>query len=273
MAFGLIPGQIPGRIVLFTRSGVPRFSAELQPVIEQIVMNVAMFGAMFAGMWVWLRFWIGRPFGTLGWDRPVPWSRPLRGAGAAFVMVSITCGLSAAWGVMSSPGLLSKFGSAAYALRLSSLLAFFVQGPAEETLFRGWLMPVIGARHRPWVAVIGSSILFSSAHALNRGITWFGFVNLFLFGLCAALFALRDGSLWFAGAWHGAWNWTMGDLFGFTLDGSPRIGLFASLDAHGPAIFSGGSFGPDGGLVCSAVLLTAIAYLSRSAVDRPLPLP
>jgi membrane protease YdiL (CAAX protease family) len=269
MAFGLIPGQIPGRIVLFTRAGVPRFSTELQPLVEQIVMNVAMFGAMFAAMWAWLRFWTERPFATLGWDKPVRWSLFLRGVGAAFVMVTVVCGVSAAWGVTSSPGLLSKIGPAAYALRLASLLAFFVQGPAEETLFRGWLMPVIGVRYRPWIGVIGSSMLFSLAHGLNRGMTMFGFVNLFLFGLCAAVFALRDGSLWRAGAWHGAWNWTMGDLFGFTLDGSPRIGLFTSMDARGPAIISGGAFGPDGGLVCSAVLLTAIVFLScRPASGR-----
>jgi len=40
-----------------------------------------------------------------------------------------------------------------------------VQGPAEEVLFRGWLLPVIGARYLPWIGVLVSSLIFSLAHA------------------------------------------------------------------------------------------------------------
>jgi len=268
VVFGLIPGQIPGRMILFTPGGVPRFSPNLQPVVEPIVLNVTMFFAMFVGLWLWLRFWAKRPFWTLGWERAAAWPHVVRGACISVVMVSIVSVLSVAAGASFAPGLVQRFGIAAFGIRSASLLAYLVQGPAEETLFRGWLMPVIGVRHSPWAGVLVSSTIFSLAHALNRGIPVLGFVNLFLFGLLAALYALSEGGLWGVGVWHGVWNWTMGDLFGFTLDGSPHVGLFASTQSHAPDIISGGAFGPDGGLACTVVLLTAIAVLSFGQASR-----
>jgi uncharacterized protein len=267
--FAVIPGQIPGRMVLFAPSGTPRFSADLQPIVEPIVLNFSMFSMMFAGLWLWLRFVSKRPFWTLGWERASAWPRVLRGACISVVMVAIVCTASAATGASVASGLVQRLGLAAVAVRLLSLLSFFVQGPAEETLFRGWLMSVTGARYGPWVGVILSSVVFSLAHALNRGIPILGFVNLFLFGLLAALYALREGGLWGVGAWHGVWNWTMGDLLGFTLDGSPRVGLWRSIHVSGSDIISGGAFGPDGGLACTGVLIAAIAVISlRSAARR-----
>ena len=52
------------------------------------------------------------------------------------------------------PGLLTTMGVAAIGIRFLSLLSYFVQGPAEELLFRGWLLSVIGARYRPWIGVL-----------------------------------------------------------------------------------------------------------------------
>ena len=269
VVFGLLPGQIPGRMVLFTVGGVPRFSSDLQLIIQPIVLNVTMFLAMFVGIWLWVRFAGKRPFWTLGWElSSAALPHIVRGMCVSVVMVGLVSGLSVASGASFSPGLVQKFGFAAIGLRLLSLLSFLVQGPAEETLFRGWLLPVLGARYRPWVGVVLSSTIFSLAHALNRGIPLLGFVNLFLFGFCAAIYALREGGLWGAGAWHGVWNWTMGDLLGFTLDGSPHVGLLRSIQSHGPDIVSGGAFGPDGGLACTAVLLAGIVIIGYRTASR-----
>jgi hypothetical protein len=269
--FGLIPGQIAARIVLVTPAGVPRFT-ELQPVIQPIVMNVSMFSMMLLGIWIWVRFVVGRPFRGLGWEREDVVRHVARGMALAMVMAAAACGLSIVQGFSSSSGLVQRFGSAAFGIRFISLLSYCVQGPAEETLFRGWLMRALSARYRPWVGVIGSAVVFSLAHSLNGGIGLLGYLSLFLFGSCAALLALREGGLWEAGAWHGVWNWMMGDVLGFTLDGLPHVGLFRAIHGTGSDFITGGAFGPDGGIGCIAVLLAAIAVLcARLAFRRDRP--
>ena len=261
VVLAIIPGQLLGRIVLFSPGGIPRFRGEIQSVVEPIVLNVTIFLFVYLGLWVWLRVSSKRPFWTLGLERQHAVQRALRGVVIAGLMMAATVGLSVVPGASLAPGLAQTMGIAAFGIRFLSLLSYCVQGPAEETLFRGWLLPVVGARYRPWIGVMVSSAIFSLAHALSRGITVLGFLNLFLFGVFASIYALAEGGLWGIGAWHAVWNWTMGDFLGFSLDGSPHVGLFSSIHAEGPEIISGGAFGLEGGLACTAVFLVAIGVV------------
>lgn len=112
---------------------------------------------------------------------------------------------------------------------------------------------MIGSRYGPLAGIVVSSFVFSLAHGLSLGITWLGFLNLFLFGVFAAIYALAEGAIWGIGAWHAVWNWAMGNILGFALDGSPHDGLFISVRATGPEFLTGGAFGLEGGLACTAV--------------------
>jgi membrane protease YdiL (CAAX protease family) len=267
LLLALIPGQMLARaVVRLVPSGA-------QSIAEPIIQNVAMFLPIYLGLWIWLRLLSKRPFWTLGLERRHPSLYLLRGAIAGGLMLALTGGLSVAQGASFAPGLLRTMGSAALVFRSLSLLSYFVQGPAEELLFRGWLLPVLGARYRPWIGVLVSSLLFSLAHAGSHGITPLGFLNLFLFGTFAAVYALSEGGLWGIGAWHAVWNWTMGDLLGFATDGAPHLGLLSSVRANGPDIISGGAFGLEGGLACTAVFTVAIGIIALktrpSASGRP----
>jgi hypothetical protein len=261
----LIPGQMLARLV------VRLFPDRIHPIAEPIVQNAAMFLPIYFGVWVWLRFSSKRPFRTLGLEPRHAPQLAMRGAFIAGLMMAMTAGLSIAPGASFSPGLLQTMGLTALGVRFLSLLSCFVQGPAEELLFRGWLLAVIGARYRPWIGVLVSSLLFSLAHAGSHGITLLGFSNLFLFGAFAALYALAEGGLWGICAWHAVWNWTMGDLLGFAADGTPHSGLLSSARTDGD-IISGGAFGLEGGLACTAVFLIAIGIIAlrtrQSATGR-----
>src|SRR5262249_39719804 len=182
-----------------------------------IVQSVAMFVPIYLGLWGWLRLSSKRPFWTLGLERQHALPRATRGAIIAASMMAVTVGLSVTSGASLAMGLLQTTGPAALGIRFLSLLGYFVQGPAEEVLFRGWLLAVIGARYRPWIGVWVSSLIFSLVHALSPGITALGFANLFLFGVFACVYALAEGGLWGICAWHAVWNWAMGDVFGFAL--------------------------------------------------------
>jgi hypothetical protein len=106
-----------------------------------------------------------------------------------------------------------------------------------------------------------SSLVFAMAHALN-GPTLLGWLNLFFFGIMAALWALAEGGLWGASAWHAGWNWTLGSLLGMAVDRSSRSGLLISVRATGPGFITGGPFGPDGGIAATGVLLIGIGILA-----------
>ena len=258
----IVPGQILGRIVIFSYDGTPRVAPPFQSLAEPIVQNITIFSLIYLGTWFWLRLAIKRPFWTLGLERHDVLRRVLRGMFVAAIMIAVTAGLSILPGAAIGPGLLQTMGVGALGIRLLSLLSYFVQGPAEEVLFRGWLLSVIGARYRPWIGVVASSAIFSLAHGLSRGITALGFLNLFLFGVFASAYALAEGGLWGVGAWHALWNWAQGDLLGLGLDGTPHSGLLTSIQPSGPTIISGGAFGPEGGLACTAVFVFSIGMIA-----------
>jgi CAAX protease family protein len=269
LALALIPGQILARVVLLSANGVSKFPSRIQSLAEPIVQNVAMFVPIYLGLWGWLRLSSKRPFWTLGMEREHALPRAFRGALIAPLMMAVAVGLSIASGASLAPGLLQTTGLAAVGIRFLSLLAYFVQGPAEELLFRGWLLPVIGARYRPWIGVSVSSLIFSLAHALSPGITGLGFLNLLLFGVFASAYALAEGGVWGICAWHAVWNWAMGDLFGFALDGTPHSGLLSSIRDDGPDTITGGAFGLEGGLACTAVFLIGIAIIEMRTRHAP----
>jgi membrane protease YdiL (CAAX protease family) len=257
---------------MLARGVVRFFPSGVQSIAEPIIQNVAMFLPIYLGLWVWLRLLSKRPLWTLGLAPQHALLYVLRGALIAGLMMAMTAGLSIAPGASFAPGLLQTMGLTTLAIRFLSLLTYFVQGPAEEVLFRGWLLPVVGARYRPWIGLLVSSLIFSLAHAGSHGITPIGFLNLFLFGVFAAVYALAAGGLWGIGTWHAVWNWAMGDLLGFATDGTPHSGLLSSVRTNGPNIISGGAFGLEGGLACTAVFLVAIGIIAlrtrRSAACR-----
>jgi membrane protease YdiL (CAAX protease family) len=234
----LVP--IPGQML--ARHLVRLFPSGFQSSAGSIVENIIGFLPVYLGWWVWLRLCSKRPFRTLGLERQCAARRALPGALIAGLMMAVTAGLSITSSASLAPGLLQTMGLAALGIRFLSLLSYFVQGPAEEVLFRGWLLPVIGTRYRPWIGVLVSSLIFSLAHAGSQGIRLLGFSNLFLFGVFAAVYALAEGGLWGICSWHAIWNWAMGDLLGFATDGTPHAGLLSSIRADGPDIITGGAF-------------------------------
>ena len=250
----VIPGQMLARLVV--RWIVPPDSESIATPIVQIAIG---FLPIYLALWAWLRFSSKRPFQSLGFENKGALEKALRGALVAGLMMAATAGLAIIPGAAVKAGMQTS-GVAALGIGFLTLLAYLVQGPAEEVLFRGWLLPVIGARYRPLIGVLVSALFFGLAHALNSTAP-LALANLFLFGVFAALYALAEGGLWGIGAWHAVWNWAQGDLLGFAVSGSTHSGLFVSIRATGPAIVTGGPFGLEGGMAATAVFLIAIGAI------------
>jgi len=152
-------------------------------------------------------------------------------------------------------------------------LGWVIQGPGEEVLCRGWLMPVIGVRSRPWMGVVLSAVVFAFYHSLNPNLNLLALLNLTLFGLFIALYVLFDEGLWGAFGLHTAWNWAQGNIFGLPVSGTePAGGTLVNLGLRGPAWFSGGAFGPEGGAVVTFLLLIAALVTGLLLYNRSRPL-
>lgn len=145
------------------------------------------------------------------------------------------------------------------------LLLFFgyvVQAASEEILFRGFLMCDLARRASPARAVLFSSGAFAIAHFSNSGVGFVALLNLFLFGVLAALWTLRSGNLLGACALHTAWNFAEGHVFGCSVSGFVTdTTVFASQAAPSLSLTNGGAFGPEGGVAVTVVFLLAVLLL------------
>lgn len=219
---------------------------------------------VFLGLtWLWVRLVDGRPFHTIGLRTKRPLFEWLRGMGlgAGLLIFSVLLALPMGW--MKFEGIGDPDSAAWQVVTWPALYLFFflIQGPAEEVISRGYLMPVLGARGGAWVGVIVSSLVFALMHALNPNVGVIPIVNLFLAGAFAALYALKEEGLWGVFGWHTAWNWVQGYLVGLPISGMEVEHPIFNLAEIGPDWYTGGAFGPEGGLGVTIVMALGIAYL------------
>lgn len=226
----------------------------------------------FVFTWGWLGIFEHRSFWTTGLERTGIWKKYWHGALVGLGMMTIPVILLSALGYMkfeSDPTVWSGWGAIPGVMMM--LVGWLVQGAAEETLTRGFLLPVFGVRYGPFWGILVSSVLFSSLHMLNPNLNPIAMFNLFLFGIFACLYAMKEGGLWGVFAIHSFWNWGQGNLLGLEVSGSSIGGTtLINLKESGPDLFTGGAFGPEGGLAITLFLLLACCYLVYRSSKKPI---
>lgn len=122
----------------------------------------------------------------------------------AFAVVGAALGLSIVLAAASGESLgFDAPGVRALLVLLVVLLVVPFQAAAEEYLFRGALLQLIGSWTRfGAVPVIATSLVFAAGHLYD----FWGLVSVFLFGVVAALITIRTGGLEAAVALHVANN-------------------------------------------------------------------
>ncbi|MCS7177864.1 MAG: NUDIX domain-containing protein [Anaerolineae bacterium] len=148
---------------------------------------------------------------------------------------------------------------------LLDAVALLPAAAAEEIAFRGYLQRALTTWRGPIVGVLVPSVLFALFHALNPNVSPLALVNIALAGAVFAVAAERTGTLWLPIAYHYAWNLTQGPVLGLPVSGMAWNGLLA-LPVGGPSWLTGGAFGPEGGLLSTAVL--ALSLLPLWALTR-----
>lgn len=157
----------------------------------------------------------------------------------------------------------------AYAVRIlfEGLLAFTLVGFAEEILMRGYPFAMLLRQSGRASALIITSVIFSLMHAANPGFSWLGMANIVLAGIWLGVARLASGSLWLPVGLHIGWNFFLGSVFGFAVSGIDEQSIFITT-VHGAEILTGGYFGPEGGLLATAVLILGTVLYLHPAVKR-----
>lgn len=200
-----------------------------------------------------------RKMSTMGFVKKGMIKEYLIGAVAGFVIFSIAVLIGVITGGLKIEGISPTFSLGLFILYL---LGFMIQGMAEEVLCRGYFMVSYARKHSIYAAVIANSLVFAALHLANSGITVLSFINLCLFGIFASVYFIRRGSLWGIGALHSIWNFVQGNFYGILVSGNPVDGaLLSTATVDGKELFSGGSFGLEGSLSVSIVLIAGTLIL------------
>jgi membrane protease YdiL (CAAX protease family) len=156
------------------------------------------------------------------------------------------------------------------------LLGFLLVGFTEEYSMRGYLQftltrgfvslgNLISPQHARtiafWIAAAITSTLFFMGHIRNPGENWLGLLQVFLAGVVFVLALWRTGSLWWGIGFHMAWDWGQSFLFGVPDSGGLEQGRLFATHALGNPLFSGGTVGPEGSVLCVPIFLLAIVVL------------
>ncbi len=143
-------------------------------------------------------------------------------------------------------------------------VGYLFQGMNEEVLFRGYLYKRLNTFLPIPMVIALSSLLFAVMHLGNPGMSVLAFINLIIFGVFAALVRYHSNSLWFVGALHSAWNFVQGPLLGVAVSGNTNQQVvFLSKLSDTSTIINGGSFGLEGSIITTIILLVAIFAITK----------
>ena len=146
----------------------------------------------------------------------------------------------------------------------SMVLAFLLAAVFQEALFRGILFRGLESWLGSWPALVITSLLFGLVQAVQPHATIVSTLAVAIGGgalLGAAYMATRN--LWLAIGLHAGADLVVVGISGFV----PGIHLFRSLSA-GPAIWTGGAFGPEFGAIFLVIGVIVTALLLIDAVRR-----
>ncbi len=149
-------------------------------------------------------------------------------------------------------------------LLVSLALVFGAAG--EELMFRGYGFQVLLARLGPFATILPVSVLFGVFHSGNQGATPLGIVNTTAWGVLLGVAFLRSGDLWLPIGLHFGWNWVL-PVFGMKLSGFTMNIAGYSVHWKVGDLWSGGAYGPEGGILTSIVLVGLGFYLWKAPIQ------
>ncbi len=175
-----------------------------------------------------------------------------------------------------------RMTTAGFALLIAQLalfeeLAFRGVGILLPTLLLGFIVLTVAgrdmARSSPFVkalllnGVFLSSMIFSLMHVGNPNAGSLALLNIFLAGVLIGLVFVTLRSLLAVWSLHFTWNFTL-ELVNLPVSGVDFATAWHPfvLSPKGGGVMTGGSFGPEGSIFLTVVLIAGSAYLARAFI-------
>jgi membrane protease YdiL (CAAX protease family) len=146
-------------------------------------------------------------------------------------------------------------------------LICLIIGFSEEFFYRGYAQFTASTGIGFWPAAVLVSGYFGFSHLGRATETWIGALNAGVAGLVLCLFLRRTGNLWLPIGFHTTFNWAQLYFYGVATSGVTVPGHLFNSGFSGPAPLSGGTVGPEGSWLCTA-LLVALAFAFATSNRR-----
>jgi uncharacterized protein len=243
-------------------------------------MSTTLVVLLVSGMLGVLRIWRYRRNG-MGIRRALGLSLERRGlleAGTGMVIAAFAVGL--VFTVACATATIEVLAVGPPTPLWSDLLSFVMVPFLEELVFRSALLGglLVLMPDRAWAAILISAAIFGGLHLENSHATLLSAAGSGLGGIAYGIAFAATRRVWLPFGLHFAWNYVQGPVLGFALSGGkPLRGTWVQQQSIGPAWFTGGEYGPEGGVVGLVgrviVLLGLLALFTRSYTWRNAPEP
>lgn len=200
-----------------------------------------------------------RKMRTLGFKKAGMWKEYGLGLLIGFAMMTGIVLIGMVTGALTlqfNSGLLSAAG---IGMLLLLFVGFLIQGMSEEVFCRSYfLVSIARKKGNVWLGIIVNALAFGALHLGNPGITALSMVNLVLFGIFASIYFVKRGSIWGVAAIHSIWNFAQGNVYGILVSGMDfGTTIFKSTINEEMTLINGGTFGLEGGILTTIVLVVA----------------
>jgi membrane protease YdiL (CAAX protease family) len=254
--------------------GLDASVASLSPALP-LFSSVAGLSATVLTVWLASRFLDRRPFSDFGFHLGAGWWLDLLfGMVLGALLMTTVFMVELGFGWVRVTGALETYGTdAPFAVSmLLPIAAFLCIGFYEETLSRGYQLknsaeglnyPSLGPRGAVLLAWVLTSVFFGALHADNPNATPISTLNIILAGLMLGLGYVLSGELAIPIGLHITWNFFQGTVYGFPVSGLEPFGATLLVtEQGGPELWTGGAFGPEGGLLIPAIMLVGMSLIA-----------
>ena len=254
-----------GLVIVLVASGFDLNALSNQEEITNIVnginfllpLKVIEFLSVMLCVWLFIRFVDRKPLKSIGLSLNGYKKDLYLGLGLGAGLITLGFLILFILGYLSVDGFSFPLGNI-----ILYLILFVVVSLHEEIMMRGYILNNLMQSMNRYVALSLSSLVFMTIHLLNPNVSFLSVVNLFLAGIVLGIYYLHKSNLWLPIGMHLTWNFFQGPVFGFEVSGIKTKSIIGQ-SIRGNELITGGSFGFEGSILATILILVMIIYLDR----------